>query len=482
LTSRRGSVTVDNPPHRPPPRRTILILSSHIHSIPGVISGAARVRALQLLCCVAVGWAGIHAAESSDPTLHLAEAAFMVMQPALQPASSAAVGAAMNAAGAGLSRIEVIVRRNDTLDQIFRRLELSMDDLADLRGIRNVRMLLDRLKPGEILTLSHRAGELIGLERRLSPTETLQVKRDDESGFVANIEQTELLRTPTTARGVIRSSLFEAAGAAKIRDKTALALAELFAWDIDFVMDLRAGDTFAVTYEQLQRPDGERVGDGVILAARFVNQGKTYEAVRYVGPDGKAGYFTADGRSLRKAFLKAPVEFSRISSGFSSGRKHPILNLIRAHKGIDYAAPSGTPVRAAGDGRVAFKGNKGGYGNVLELAHAGQIVTRYGHLSRFASSLRQGDKVNQGEIIGYVGRSGLATGPHLHFEYLVRGESRNPQTAVNTAPAAPVEAALRADFSAKATPLLASLDRLPAEAAPAANPLAPPNSRAVAAR
>jgi murein DD-endopeptidase MepM/ murein hydrolase activator NlpD len=429
-----------------------------------------------------VGWAGIHAAESSDPTLHLAEAAFMVMQPALQPASSAAVGAAMSAAGAGLSRIEVIVRRNDTLDQIFRRLELSMDDLADLRGIRNVRMLLDRLKPGEILTLSHRAGELIGLERRLSPTETLQVKRDDESGFVANIEQTELLRTPTTARGVIRSSLFEAAGAAKIRDKTALALAELFAWDIDFVMDLRAGDTFAVTYEQLQRPDGERVGDGAILAARFVNQGKTYEAVRYVGPDGKASYFTADGRSLRKAFLKAPVEFSRISSGFSSGRKHPILNLIRAHKGIDYAAPSGTPVRAAGDGRVAFKGNKGGYGNVLELAHAGQIVTRYGHLSRFASSLRQGDKVNQGEIIGYVGRSGLATGPHLHFEYLVRGEFRNPQTAVNTAPSATIDAALRADFSAKATPLLASLDRLPAEAAPAANPLAPPNSRAVAAR
>ena len=144
--------------------------------------------------------------------------------------------------------------------------------------------------------------------------------------------------------------------------------------------------------------------------------------------------------------------------------------------------PSGTPVRAAGDGRVAFKGNKGGYGNVLELAHAGQIVTRYGHLSRFATSLRPGDKVNQGEIIGYVGMTGLATGPHLHFEYLVRGESRNPQTAVNTAPAAPVEAALRADFSAKATPLLASLDRLPAEAAPAANPLAPPNSRAVAAR
>ena len=247
-------------------------------------------------------------------------------------------------------------------------------------------------------------------------------------------------------------------------------------------MDLRAGDSFAVTYEQLQRPDGERIGDGAILAARFVNQGKTYEAVRYVGPDGKAGYFTADGRSLRKAFLKAPVEFSRISSVFSMARKHPILNLIRAHKGVDYAAPSGTPVRAAGDGRVAYKGNKGGYGNVLELSHAGQIVTRYGHLSRFATSLRPGDKVSQGDIIGYVGMTGLATGPHLHFEYLVRGESRNPQTAVNSAPAPSIDGALRADFAAKVTPLLASLERLPVDPAPATNPIAAPNTRAVAAR
>ena len=420
-----------------------------------------RLRTLQLLGCLAVGWAALVATDSEDPALHMAEAAFRVMQPAVQPASSAAVGAAVNAAEVGLSRIEVIVRRNDTLDQIFRRLELSVADLQELRGIRNVRLMLDRLKPGETLTLHHRDGSLVGLERQISATETLQVQRDEQDGFVANVQQTPLVRSVATARATIRSSLFEAAGSAGLRDKTTLALAELFAWDIDFVMDLREGDSFAVTYEQVFREDGERVGDGPILAARFINQGRTYEAVRYVGPDGKAGYYTPDGRSLRKAFLKAPVDFSRISSGFSTGRKHPILNLIRAHKGIDYAAPSGTPVRAAGDGRITFRGQKGGYGNVLEIRHAGEIVTRYGHLSRFGASVRPGDRVSQGEIIGYVGMSGLATGPHLHFEFLVRGQARNPATAPQAAPAVSIEAALRPDFEAKVMPLLTSLDARP---------------------
>ena len=458
-----------------------MIFSSYTHAMPGIVSAASRVRALQLLCCAAVAWAGLRTTPYETPTIHLAEVAFNVMHPAMQPASSASLNAAMYAAGAGLSRIEVIVRRNDTLDQIFRRLELSVEDLANLRAMRGLKVMLDKLKPGEMLTLSHRAGELFGLERRLSLTETLRVQRDDEAGFIANVEQTPLTHTATTTHGVIRSSLFESAASAGLRDKTAMALADLFGWDIDFVLDLRNGDEFTVTYDQLSR-EGEYIGDGAILAARFVNQGKTYEAVRYVAADGRATYYTPEGRSLRKAFLKAPVEFSRISSVFNAARKHPILNLIRAHKGIDYAAPSGTPVRAAGEGRVSFRGQKGGYGNVLEIGHPGQVVTRYGHLSRFATNLKAGDHVDQGEVIGYVGMTGLATGPHLHFEYVVRGESRNPQTAVKTAEATSIDASLRADFTQKAAPLLAGLVAAPAPPATVSPTAQPAASRAVAAR
>jgi murein DD-endopeptidase MepM/ murein hydrolase activator NlpD len=458
-----------------------LILSSHIHSVPGIVSAAARVRALQLLCCAVVAWAGVRATTDSDPSIHLAEAAFNVMQPAIQPVSPANLGAAVQAAEAGWSKIEVIVRRNDTLDQIFRRLELSMSDLANLRAMQGLKVMLDRLKPGELLTVRHRDGELMGFERRISQSETLKVKRDEEAGFVANVEATPLTRTPVTTHGVIRSSLFEAAATAGLRDQTALALADLFGWDIDFVLDLRTGDDFTVTYEQVSR-EGERLGDGAILAARFVNQGKAYEAVRFTGADGKARYFTPDGRSLRKAFLKAPVEFSRISSVFNAARKHPILNLIRAHKGVDYAAPSGTPVRAAGDGRVSFRGQKGGYGNVLEIEHPGKITTRYGHLSRFAGSLHAGDKVSQGEVVAFVGMTGLATGPHLHFEFLVRGEQRNPQTVVKTAEATQLEAALRPEFDRQAAPLLASLNGTPLPLPAPAIAVVPVDGRSLAAR
>ncbi len=176
-------------------------------------------------------------------------------------------------------------------------------------------------------------------------------------------------------------------------------------------------------------------------------------------------YFTPDGKSLRKAFLKAPLEFTRVSSVFNPARRHPVLNTIRAHRGVDYAAPSGTPIRAAGDGRVQFRGQKGGFGNVLEIAHANRVVTVYGHLSRFAKGLNAGDKVRQGEVVAYVGMTGLATGPHLHFEYRVGGEWKNPQTILKTAQAAaPIEATQREAFARETQPLLAMLDGAPAPA------------------
>ena len=235
-----------------------------------------------------------------------------------------------------------------------------------------------------------------------------------------------------------------------------MALADIFGWDIDFVLDVRPGDTFAVTYSEIWR-DGKYVKDGPIEAAEFVNQGREFRAVRYADPDGDSHYYTPDGRSMHKAFLRAPVEFTRVSSRFNSARLHPILNRIRAHKGVDYAAPIGTPVKAAGDGSIRFAGVMGGYGNVVEIEHSRSVMTVYGHLSRFARGTRVGAHVTQGTVIAYVGMTGLATGPHLHYEYRVNGVFKNPQT-VPLPSAAPIDARYRDDFLARTAPLLATLD------------------------
>ncbi len=361
----------------------------------------------------------------------------------------------VSSASFGLSTIDVIVHRNDTLDAIFRRLKLNLTDLASLRGLPGLKARLDSLRPGESLRLMHRDGSLFGLERRLNEEQTLKVVRDGSS-LKANVLENPLESHPRTVRAVITTSLFEAVEAAGGHDQTAVALADIFGWDIDFVLDIRPGDSFAVSYQELYQ-DGAYVKDGPILAASFTNQGRTYRAVRYVDPNGNAHYYTPDGRSMRKAFLRAPVEFTRISSKFNSARLHPILNLIRAHKGVDYAAPIGTPVRAAGDGHVRYAGPKGGYGNVIELEHTRSIVTVYGHLSRFAKGIHVGEHVAQGTVIAYVGMTGLATGPHLHYEYRVNGVFKNPQT-VSLPDAEPIDARWRADFEARTASLLASLE------------------------
>jgi murein DD-endopeptidase MepM/ murein hydrolase activator NlpD len=354
-----------------------------------------------------------------------------------------------------LSTIDVIVTRNDTLDRIFRRLKLSLADLASLRSLPGVRASLDSLRPGESLHFTHRDGQIFGLERRLNESQTLKVSRDD-GGLRADVLQNPLEMRTRTVRGAIDTSLFEAVEAAGAHDQTAVALADIFGWDIDFVLDVRPGDAFVVTYEEIWR-DGAYVKDGPIEAAEFVNQGREFRAVRYTDPEGGSHYYTPDGRSLHKAFLRAPVEFTRVSSRFNSARVHPILNLIRAHKGVDYAAPIGTPVHAAGDGRIRFAGWKGGYGNVVEIEHTRSIVTVYGHLSHFAHGTHVGTHVTQGTVIAYVGMTGLATGPHLHYEYRVDGVFKNPQTVALPA-TAPIDARWREDFLARSTPLLASLD------------------------
>ena len=362
---------------------------------------------------------------------------------------------AVSSASFGPSSINIIVHPNDTLDAIFRRLKLNLADLASLRALPGLKARLDSLRPGELLHFTHRDGALVGLERRLNEEQTLKVVRD-ESGLKADVLQNPLESRPRTLRAVINSSLFEAVENAGGHDQTAVALADIFGWDIDFVLDIQPGDSFAVSYQELYQ-DGVYVKDGPILAASFTNQGKQYRAVRYVDTDGNAHYYTPDGRSMHKAFLRAPLEFTRVSSGFNSARKHPILNLIRAHKGVDYAAPIGTPVRAAGDGRIAYAGPKGGYGNVVEIDHSRGILTVYGHLSRFAKGTRVGQHVTQGTVIAYVGMTGLATGPHLHYEYRVNGVFKNPQT-VSLPDAESIDARLRDDFQTRTAPLLATLE------------------------
>src|SRR6266404_2321470 len=354
-----------------------------------------------------------------------------------------------------LSTIDVIVTRNDTLDRIFRRLKLNLADLTSLRTLPGLRARLDSLRPGESLHFTHKDGALFGLERRLTESETLKVSREP-SGLKADVLQNPLEMRSRTVRGRIDRSLFEAVEAAGANDPTAVALADIFGWDIDFVLDVRPGDAFVVTYDEIWR-DGAYVKDGAIQAAAFVNQGREFRAVRYTDPDGGSHYYTPDGRSLYRAFLRAPVDFTRVSSRFNSARRHPILNRIRAHQGVDYAAPMGTPVRAAGDGRVRFAGRKGGYGNLVEIEHSSSVVTVYGHLSRFAKETRVGAHVMQGTVIAYVGMTGLATGPHLHYEYRVNGVFKNPQTVVLPG-AAPIDARWQADFLARSAPLLASLE------------------------
>ena len=361
---------------------------------------------LQSAACAVVGWTlwhgglSIPAAGASDGAASPADAAAipgrrrrrLSVRPSASAAASAAAGAApavqlaaapsLESAKFALSTIDVVVTRNDTLDRIFRRLKLNLADLASLRSLPGIRAALDSLRPGESLHLTHKDGALFGFERRLNDSQTLKVSRDGNA-LKADVLQNALETRRRTVRGMIDSSLFEAVEAAGGHDPTAVALADIFGWDIDFVLNVRPGDTFVATYDEIWR-DGAYLKDGPIEAAEFVNQGHAFRAVRYTDPEGGAHYYTPDGRSLHKEFLRAPVEFTRISSRFNSARMHPILNRIRAHKGIDYAAPIGTPVHAAGDGRIRFAGSMGGYGNLVEIEHSSSIVTVYGHLSRFA--------------------------------------------------------------------------------------------------
>jgi murein DD-endopeptidase MepM/ murein hydrolase activator NlpD len=261
--------------------------------------------------------------------------------------------------------------------------------------------------------------------------------------------------------GHIIDSLFVDGRKAGLSDAQIMELANLFGWDIDFALELQKGDRFEVVYDELW-VDGEKLRNGPILAAEFINRGKVYRAVRYTDRQGETHYYSPDGYAKKRAFIRTPVKFTRISSRFTRKRWHPVLKRWRSHKGVDYAAPEGTPVKATGNGRVTFIGRKGGYGKVIFLHHGSRYTTVYGHLSRFARGLKTGSKVKQGQIIGYVGHTGLATGPHLHYEFRINGVHRNPLT-VKLPKSIRLPKKELARFRRQIQPMVAQLDELRAQ-------------------
>lgn len=288
--------------------------------------------------------------------------------------------------------------------------------------------------------------------------ERLHLSSSEGSAWQAELQPRPVHTRRVLASGTIEDSLFSAAVDAGMDERTTMNLIDIFSWDVDFARDLRIGDHFSVLYEEKFDDRGKLLGTD-ILAAEFSNQGETYKAIRFELANGNTEYFTPDGKSMRKTYLKSPVKFSRISSRFSSSRKHPVLGYTRAHRGVDYAAASGTPIRAIGDGKVVYSAWKGGYGRFVVIRHTNSAhSTAYAHLRSYGRGIKRGVRVKQGKIIGYVGMSGLATGPHLHFEFRVRGRATNP-LAVKHAPAKPVPAAELASFKQVASAMQNRLSR-----------------------
>lgn len=325
------------------------------------------------------------------------------------------------------SRTFIEVRSGHTLSGILAAQGLSGNALMRALMPVDEAWRLEQLQPGQRLDLLRdHEGRLLEIALRVGGEHTFRFARTDD-GFALQREKIAYQRHTASVQGTIVTSLYNAARDAGLSNRVILTLAGVFEWDLDLARDLRVGDRFSVIHEELYL-DGRKVRDGEILAAELVSRGRRIRAVRYEDPSGHVAYYTPEGRSVQKAFLRAPIEFARVSSGFSRARHHPVLHTIRAHGGTDYAVATGTPIRATGDGRVVRIDLDGGYGNTVVLAHGGQYTTMYAHMLRFAKGLRAGTRVKQGQVIGYVGQSGVATGPHLHYEFRVRGVPQDPLT------------------------------------------------------
>ncbi|MBT8769115.1 peptidoglycan DD-metalloendopeptidase family protein [Metapseudomonas boanensis] len=351
----------------------------------------------------------------------------------------------------------VTVGNGDTLSTIFAKVGLSGAVMHDVLNSSKDAKQLSRLKVGQRFQFNlSPAGDLEKISSKLSELETVHLEKTGKGyAFKRDLAKPEV--RSAYARGVINSSLFLSAKRAGLSHDLTMDLANVFGYDIDFALDIREGDEFEVIYEE-KVVNGKKVGSGEILAARFINRGKAFSAIRYVSKQGNASYLRADGSSMRKAFIRTPVDFARISSRFSMGRRHPVLNKIRAHKGVDYAAPRGTPIKATGDGKIVLAGRRGGYGNAVIIQHGNKYRTLYGHMNGFAKGIRTGGSVKQGQIIGYVGTTGLSTGPHLHYEFQVNGVHVDP-LGIKLPMADPLMAAEKKRFLQMSQPLLARMDQ-----------------------
>lgn len=350
------------------------------------------------------------------------------------------------------------IQRGDTVAELLSR--MNIDDAAASSYLRSAAEAepFRKLPAGkDVQAETDNAGGLLSLRYMNSDGGQVVIEKNGGKFHVktlpAQVEKRLFVRT-----GEVKTSLYAATDAAGLPDAAAHQLIELFSGDIDFHHDLRRGDRFTVLYEMLYS-NGTLISTGRIQSAELINKGQVYRAVYFQSDAEHGGYYTPDGKSVRKAFLRSPIEFSRVSSGFSTSRFHPVLNKWRAHKGVDFAAPTGTRVKVTADGVVALVGKQNGYGNVIMVNHQGRYTTVYGHLSRFASGLHKGQRVSQGEVIGYVGMTGLATGPHLHYEFRVNGMQHDP-LRVALPDAKPISAAQMAAFQPVAARFTAELELL----------------------
>ena len=349
----------------------------------------------------------------------------------------------------------VVVAAGDTLSGILNARGIKVEHMPKLLADKTVQRHLGTLRIGQTFEITRRAdGSFHSFSAKLGEESKLSIRRAD-TGFAVAAVDLPVEKERVVSSGTIATSLYDAAKEANLKRSTIMELADIFQWELDFSRDIRAGDAFSVVYDRLYR-EGRYIGDGDILAAEFVRGGKTHRAVRFTTADGLAGYYAPDGSSKKRAFLRHPVDVARVTSKFNPNRMHPVLGTRRPHRGVDYGAPHGSPIFAAADGTVKYAGKMGAYGNVVVVRHGERIETLYAHMSSIDGISTKGAKVRQGDVIGYVGRTGRVTGTHLHYEFRKDGEHVDPLT-VRLPGAEPLAPEYRADLATVSERLMAQM-------------------------